>query len=105
VKTIPNLTQEDLNLLQSLEQWSKGLQLDPPNLVGDNHSNTVKKMYRSITNRLFSYRFIVYAVLDEVAYEKSKDYDSEAYQEAEAEHNRLLADLIRREMPVPPTAE
>jgi hypothetical protein len=44
-------------------------------------------------------------VLDEVAYNKSKDYNSQAYKEAKAEHNRFLAELIRQEMPVPPTAE
>jgi hypothetical protein len=105
VRTTPNLTQKDLDLLQSLEQWSKGLQQDPPNLGGDNHSQPVKQLHLAITDCFFSYRFVVYAVLEKVMYNKSKDYDSQDYPEAKKEHNRLLADLIRQEMPVPPTAE
>jgi hypothetical protein len=105
VRTTPGLTQKDLDLLQSIEQWSKGLQQNPPNLGEDNHSQVVKQMHQAITNRLFSYRFVVYAVLEEVSYNKSKDYDSQDYKEAKKEHDRFLADLIRREMPVPPTAE
>jgi hypothetical protein len=62
-------------------------------------------MHQAITNYVFTYRSAVIDVLDEVAYNKSKDYDSQAHKEAKAEHNRLLADLVRREMPIPPTAE
>jgi hypothetical protein len=105
VRTTPHLTQKDLNLLHSIEQWSKGLQKRPPKLVEDNHSRPVKKIHQAIAYCFFGYRFAVDAVLDEVAYNKSKDDDSQAYKEAKKEHDRFLADLIRQEMPVPPTAE
>jgi hypothetical protein len=102
VKTTPNLTRKDLNLLHSIEQWSKGLQQDPPKFVGDDHSKPVWQMHQAIENYFFSYRFTVNAVLEEVACNKSKNRYSEAYQKAEAEHNRFLVDLIRQEMPIPP---
>jgi hypothetical protein len=104
-RTTPNLAPKDINLLRSIEQWSKGLQQDPPKIGEDDYSKPVKGTHQAIKNYPSHYRFAMDAVLNEVAYNKSKARTSQAHQKAKKEHDRLLAELIRQEMPVPPTAE
>jgi hypothetical protein len=104
VKTMPNLTREDRDLLHSVEQWSKGREPHPTEVAETNYSDPVRYTYLSTKNPFPNTMYAVHKVLEYVASKKSKDR-LQAYKEANAEHNRLLAELIRQEMPVPPTAE
>jgi hypothetical protein len=100
VRTTPNLTPEDLDLLNSIEQWSKGLHQNPPNVFLVNYQVPVTHTYLSINYPISNPRIAIYNVV-----RSSVKKMVQSYPEAKAEHNRFLAELIRQEMPVPPTAE
>jgi hypothetical protein len=96
VRTTPHLTDEDRQALDLLEAWSKG---------GEDRREIAKALAFSepvVDACYFALNLgadlwdVIRDVMETVFDQKEKGYEK-----AEAEHSRLLADLIRREMTLP----
>lgn len=98
VRTAPNLTLRDIQAIEILEAWSVGGE-DRRNKADElAFSKSVEDAVNFAINSFYDPGNAAYEVLD--AFLKNKEImDS---QQAKVEHQRLLADLIRQEMPSPP---
>jgi len=103
VRTMPSLTDKDLQALDLIDAWCAGgkdlrreayflTSLSPIQITAE---------FASDTSNSFIAWDLVSTVLLYVVFDKS----GKKRKEAMAEHDRLLADLIRREMPLPPQFE
>jgi hypothetical protein len=116
VRTIPNLTPSDLNALKYLEEWSKEA------LGQDGLAKAAKLAFSKPVKALaefanyslneenqplpkFGIDQVILEVIECFVSETSNNFYGKDFHEDEENHSRFLADLIRREMPVPPTAE
>ena len=103
VRTVPNLPAEDRQALNLLEAWCNGRENNINEVKALASSNFVKYTAQFATN--FSRWYDVDNLIAELTEYLATKTEEEEFEEAVAEHDRLLADLIRREMPLPPQFE
>jgi hypothetical protein len=99
VRTTPNLTANDQKALDLLEAWSTGGKdrRKEANTLASSVAvkDTVDFSMYSRNNPLFTINKVIIEAV-------GSDKEGKKREEAFAEHQRLLADVIRREMPLPP---
>jgi hypothetical protein len=98
VRTAPNLIAEDRQALDLLEAWSQGGQDRREETEALASSYAVKNNLAFAQDSSINPRHAIFEVLEVVA----SDKEGKERQEARVDHERLLVDLIRREMPLPP---
>jgi len=103
VRTVPILNAKDRQALDLLEAWCTGQEekLNEAKTLSYSCSHLVLVTIDLASNpsSWSNVQYIISELNEIVAFHKKKGVDLE---EAVAEHDRLLADLIRREMPLPP---
>lgn len=98
VRTAPRLTDGDRQALDLLEAWTMGGENPNNKAKGLAASQAVKDTVLFARDSRNSPWYTINKVLQAVA----SDKEGAKRQGAIAEHERLLADVIRREMPLPP---
>jgi hypothetical protein len=101
VRTTPDLTDEDRQALDLLDAWGAGGEDRRYEAYELASSQAVKKAFQVADDPVQSALYAMDEVAEAVAFRKK----GAERQRAKAEHNRLMADLIRREMPVPPVVD
>jgi hypothetical protein len=101
VRTVSHPTDEDRQALDLLEAWAAGGQDRRKEAEALAESQAVKDVVEFARDPSDSPRCAIYEVLEVVA----SDKEGREREEARAEHQRLLADLIRRERPLPPVVD
>ena len=103
VRTVPNLTAEDRQALDLLDAWCAGGEDRSREAQALASLNVVLLTVLAAINPSGSHISwgVIYDVLESVAVGKEWNESKKA----KAEHDRLLADLIRKEMPLPPLVE
>lgn len=97
VQTAPNLTTEDRQALDLLEIWSEGGKDQRKKADALASSQAVMETVKFSKDPGYNPRNAIFEVLEAV--------EDTAGTQARVEHNRLMAELIRREMPLPPVVE
>jgi hypothetical protein len=100
VRTVPDLTDEDQQALDVLEQWSRDGAGRRAEIDALDYSESVECAVKFAQDLSFTPWRVIREVEEAFACTSDKEFVK-----AEAEHSRLLADLIRQEMPLPPTAD
>jgi len=102
-QTVPNLPAEDRQALDLLEAWCAGRKDRREEAYSLASSKIVEAVILSATNPSGWHNpwEAIYEILKAVSLGKPSNTRSNV----SAEHDRLLADLIRREMPLPPQFE
>lgn len=101
LRTHPLLTSNDRQALSLLEAWSQGGEDQRKEAHQLTNSIAIKHAVAFALNPHESAWFPIDEVLMAVSYSK----ENTPYGKSKAEHDSLLADLIRREMPSPPVVE
>jgi hypothetical protein len=101
VRTAPHLTTDDHQALEFLEAWGRGGKDRRNKAQALAKSKIVKEVYRFAWDISYGPWYALHEFLEAVALVDEKmEHD-----ESEAEHSRNLADVIRREMPMPPVVQ
>jgi hypothetical protein len=101
VRTV-EISVRGLQDLARIEAWSKDNKVEIPEaLAGSSHSSAVNSVIRFVLNPSYSPWDAMYETMLVIR----DDEEDDVWEEAEYEHQRRLADLIRRERPLPPVAE
>jgi hypothetical protein len=101
-RTAPDLTHVDLQALHRLEDWSQGGE-DCRSKVQDEVPSS--SLAEDVCAFAWDPSYGPWYALDQVLNVVASNKEGAERQRAKAEHDRLMADLIRREMPVPPVVE
>jgi hypothetical protein len=113
LQATPNINSKEIQALDFLEKWSK----DPLEKWSNGHEPNLDNAQNLVSSPSPVKSAVYYAIqgidsipfhaiddaLKSVASKRSSNISSKDYNEAISNHDRLLANLIRQEMPVPPT--
>jgi hypothetical protein len=101
VRTVPDLTDKGRQVLDLLEAWTAGGEDRRYEAYTLAFSNPIKEIVGFARDPSYSPWYAINQVVHVVA----SDKEGATAEEAQVQHDRLLADLIRREMPLPPVVE
>lgn len=97
VRTAPHLTVKDCQALDLLDAWNQGDENKCKEAYALANAEVVNDACRFAQNNSYNINDVIFDIIKAVA--------MTAGMQASSKHSSLLADVIRREMPLPPVVE